>query len=262
MTLHWRWDFSVVLIVAGLAGAAMAMLIGLPALRIRGLFLAVATLSFALAMSSWGLNADFVHWVPTSAERIVRPNLFGRVALNTEARYYYLCLAAFLLALAAVRGLRRSRTGRVLIGVRENERGAQAFGINLVRAKLTGFAVAGFLAAFAGALYVHQQQNLLLTSYRPEASVSVFTMSVIGGLGSVPGAILGAVYVLGFTWFRAFFPPGSVRSSASSAAASAQSSSSPSSPAGSDRSCSTSVTECCDESPFAAGSSCRACSPT
>jgi branched-chain amino acid transport system permease protein len=208
MTLHWRWDLSIVLVVAGIAGAAMAMLIGLPALRIRGLFLAVATLSFALAMSSWGLNADFVHWVPTSSERIARPNLFGRVALNTEARYYYLCLAAFLLAIVAVRGLRRSRTGRVLIGVRENERGAQAFGINLVRAKLTGFAIAGFLAAFAGALFVHQQQNLLLTSYLPEASVSVFTMSVIGGLGSVPGAVLGAVYVLGFTWFRAFFPPG------------------------------------------------------
>jgi branched-chain amino acid transport system permease protein len=208
LTLERGWDLSIVLVASGTVGAGLAVLIGLPALRIRGLFLAVATLSFALAMSSYGLNSEFLHWVPSSATRIERPALFGRVALNTETRMYYLCLVCLLLALAAVRALRQTRTGRVLIAVRENERGAQSFGINVTRAKLTAFALSGFLAAFAGALFVHLQQNLLTTSYTPEASVQVFLMVVIGGLGSVPGAILGATYVQSLSWFRNAFPPG------------------------------------------------------
>ncbi|HZQ83532.1 MAG TPA: branched-chain amino acid ABC transporter permease, partial [Acidimicrobiales bacterium] len=191
----------------GVVGAVVAVLIGIPALRIKGLFLAVATLSFALATSSWLLNGDYVHWIPASSVRIPRQPLLGRISLDSETRYYYLCLAVLLLVLAAVRGLRASRTGRVLIGVRENERAAQAYGVNATRAKLTAFAVSGFLAALAGALLVHQQQNLLINSYQPVQSLAVFVMVVIGGLGSVPGAILGAVYLQSFTWFNTAFPP-------------------------------------------------------
>jgi len=208
LTLHRHWEFSIVLVASGLVGAVVAMLIGLPALRIRGLFLAVATLSFALAMSSWGLNSDYLHWVPSSTERIARPLLFNRIDLASERRYYFVCLAALLFALLAVRGLRRSRTGRMLIGVRENERGVLAAGINATRAKLTAFAISGFLASLGGALYVHLQQNLILGAYAPERSIAVFLMVVIGGLGSVPGAILGAIYVQSLEWFRNSFPAG------------------------------------------------------
>ena len=207
LTLNWHWDLLLVLVAAGAVGAVVAVLIGIPALRIKGLFLAVATLSFALATSSYLLNGDFIHWIPSSATRIPRSPLLGRISIDSETRYYYLCLACLLLVMAAVRGLRRSRTGRVLIGVRENERAAQAFGVNATRAKLTAFAVSGFLAAFAGALLVHQQQNLLINSYQPILSLSVFVMVVIGGLGSIPGAILGAVYLQSFTWFNSAFPP-------------------------------------------------------
>jgi branched-chain amino acid transport system permease protein len=208
LTLHRHWEFSIVLLASGLAGAVAAVLIGLPALRIRGLFLAVATLSFSLAMSSWGMNSDYVKWVPSSTERIARPLLFNRVALDTERRYYFMCLAVLLFALLAVRGLRRSRTGRMLIGVRENERAVLAAGINATRAKLTAFAISGFIASVAGALYVHLQQNLILSSYAPDKSIAVFLMVVIGGLGSVPGAILGALYVQSLDWFRNVFPFG------------------------------------------------------
>src|SRR5205807_5420317 len=164
MTLHLHWDLAIVLMVAGVLGACVAVLIGLPALRIRGLFLAVVTLGFALACTSYILNSDFAHWVPGGGERIPRNPLFGHISIDSETRYYYLCLAAFAVAVWAVRGLRASRTGRVLIGVRENERAVQAYGVNLVRAKLTAFAVSGFLAAFAGCLLVHQQQNYLSTT--------------------------------------------------------------------------------------------------
>jgi branched-chain amino acid transport system permease protein len=102
--------------------------------------------------------------------------------------------------------VRNSRAGRVLIGVRDNERGAQAYGINVISAKLTAFAVSGFLAAAAGALFVHGQQSLGIQPYAPARSFQVFILVVIGGLGSIPGAILGPVVIEGLEYFRSAFP--------------------------------------------------------
>jgi branched-chain amino acid transport system permease protein len=204
ITTAWGWDLLVTVFAAGFVGALVAVVIGLPALRIRGLFLAVVTLAFALATSSYLLNREFVHWLP--AGRVDRSALLGRIGVNSEARYYYFTLAALAFALLLVRGLRRSRTGRALLGVRENERGAQAYGINAVRAKLTAFAVSGFLAAFAGALFVHHQQSLGIQPYGPERSFQVFVMVVIGGLGSPAGAVLGPLFVEGLQYFRGSFP--------------------------------------------------------
>lgn len=204
LTSAWHWDLSLAIVAAGIVGAAAAMLIGLPALRIRGLFLAVATLSFALATSSYLLNREFVSWLPV--ERVERPLLLGRISLASEVRYYYFALAGLLLVTFAVRGLRRSRTGRVLIAIRENERGAQAYGVSAIGAKLTAFAVSGFIAAFAGAIFFHHQQALGIEPYGVERSFQVFIMTVVGGIGSVPGAIIGAVFIEGVQYFRNIFP--------------------------------------------------------
>ena len=200
MTSRLHWDLSIALVLAGVLGAVVSLIIGLPALRIRGLFLAVTTLAFANATASYLLNPEFFDWwLP--AGRIERTPLFGTISVASETRMYFLCLAGLLMAVAAMRGLRNSRTGRVLIGVRENERAAQAFGVNVTRAKLTAFALSGFFAAFAGGLFVHHQQALGITPFRTEQSLLVFGMVVIGGLGSVPGALIGATYVYGISYF-------------------------------------------------------------
>ena len=94
-----------------------------------------------------------------------------------------------------------------MIVTRENERAAQAFGINATRAKLVAFALSGFLAAFAGALFIHHQQSLGINPYAPDQSIAAFLMIVIGGLGSIPGAFLGAIYTQGITYFA----PGPLR---------------------------------------------------
>jgi branched-chain amino acid transport system permease protein len=198
-TSRLGWDLILALLAAGVVGALAATLIGIPALRIPGLLFAVTTLALAMATSTWLLNPEFMHWLPSG--RVARPPLLGRLGIASETRYYYVTLAGLGLALAAARNLRRARTGRALIGTRDNERAAQAFGVNVTRAKLTAFAVSGFLAAFAGALYVHHQQSLGLTPYAPEQSLRVFSMVVIGGLGSLPGAVVGAAYVQGLDSF-------------------------------------------------------------
>ncbi len=197
LTTRVGLDLGVAVILAGFAGAAVAVLIGIPALRIRGFYLAVTTLAFALAASHYFLNrAFFDWWLPEG--RVTRGAVFGLVAVESETRYYYLCLAGLLLALAAARGLRRSRAGRVMIAIRENERAAQAYGVNATRTKLAAFALSGFLAAFAGALYVHHQQ--VFGTFDAERSIFVFTMVVIGGLTSIPGALLGATFVFFVQW--------------------------------------------------------------
>jgi branched-chain amino acid transport system permease protein len=205
-TARLGWDLLPAVVLGALAGGAVALLIGLPALRRRGLTLAVTSLAFALATSAWLLNRSFfgegasIDWLPS--DRIARPDLFG-LELGNETRMYYVCLGGLALAYAVVVGLRRTRTGRVLIAVRENERAAEAAGVHSRRTTLFAFACSGFLAAFAGSLFVHQQSGLTIGPYRPEESLSVFTMAVIGGLGSIPGALLGAAYVRGVDYYFA-----------------------------------------------------------
>jgi branched-chain amino acid transport system permease protein len=204
ITTVWHWDLALALIGAGIVGAGAAMVIGLPALRIRGLLLAVVTLSFALATSSYLLSPTYQDWLPN--ERFDRPLIFGRISLDSEDRYYFFTLACLVVVMYAVRGLRRSRTGRVMIGVRENERAAQAYGVSAVRAKLTAFAISGFIAAFAGAIFVHHQQVLGIQPYGVDRSFQVFLLTVVGGIGSVAGAVIGAVFIEGIQYFRNLFP--------------------------------------------------------
>jgi ABC-type branched-subunit amino acid transport system ATPase component/ABC-type branched-subunit amino acid transport system permease subunit len=205
ITARWGWDLALGLVGAGIVGALVAALIGLPVLRHRGLTIAVVTLAFSLATTAWLLNPRVFgdgtrfDWLPPA--RLQRPDVLGFVDVRSETRYYYLCLVGLGLAVVAVRGIRRSRTGRVLVAIRENEQAASAFGVNPRLTTLGAFALSGFLAAFAGALFVHHQNGLQLDSYTAGESLVVFAMVVIGGLGSIPGALLGALFVRGVTWW-------------------------------------------------------------
>lgn len=198
-TQTWHLDLGLALPLAGVVGAIVAVLVGLPALRLRGLFLAVTTLAFSMATTSVLLNHKYFSWIPD--ERVARPKLFGTFDLTSQTSYYYLCLACLAVVALGVNGIRHSRTGRVLLALRENERAAQAFGINIIRAKLTAFALSGFLAAMAGCLLVHLLQAFNDGVYGPGASFVVFTSAVVGGLGSMLGAALGALYLRGSEWF-------------------------------------------------------------
>jgi branched-chain amino acid transport system permease protein len=200
-TQHWNLDLSLTVLLAGVVGAVVALIVGLPALRLRGFFLAVTTLAFAMATSAYLLNIQYFSWVPDPNTVVIRPHLFGRISLASQRSYYYVCLVALALAVLAVRGIRHSRTGRVLLALRENERGAQAFGINILRAKLTAFAISGFLAAVGGCLLVQLLGGFSPDTYAPDQSFVIFTAAVVGGLGSLLGAGLGSLYLKGAQWW-------------------------------------------------------------
>ena len=195
----WKVDLSVGLLAAGLAGALVAVVVGLPALRLSGLFLAVTTLAFSLACSNYLLNRKEQEWIPRGdiAPRL----LFRRFDLSSQAAMYQFVLAVVVLAFLAVAGIRRSRTGRVLLAARDNERGAAAYAIPVVRAKLSAFALSGFLAAVAGCLLVHVNGGYSERPFVVSESLGVFTAAVVGGLGSLPGAVLGSLFLNGGGWF-------------------------------------------------------------
>jgi branched-chain amino acid transport system permease protein len=190
-------DFFLILLLAGLAGAAVAIVVGLPALRIRGLFLGVTTLAFAVAAGGWLFSFEIFQ----SFEPVRRPVMFGIWDATAEKDFYFICFAALILAMIAGRNLRSARFGRVLIAVRDNEKGAQALGVRVIWAKLAAFGASGFLAAVAGGLYAYHQQALRADRFPAELSLLIFSMVVIGGMGSLSGAVMGAAYVRGTQYF-------------------------------------------------------------
>jgi branched-chain amino acid transport system permease protein len=192
------WDLGFALVGGGAVAGATAVIVGIPAARAGGLTLAVTTLTLASASLYWLVNPEFFPWVPRGPFRTT-PELFGGLEITTERSFYFLTLAVLAVSVAMAYGLRRSRTGRVLIALRDNTRAAEAYGINATRTMLVAFGFSGFLAGVAGVLFVHHarvlEDSLLNHPFSAAESIRVFATVVIGGLGSIPGAILGAVYV-------------------------------------------------------------------
>ncbi len=198
---RWHWDTALILIASGVLGALATVAVGMPTLRARGLAFAVMTLAFALACSNYLLNTGYSpirSWIPKG--HVERTEILG-ISLRSETRFYALVIAMLAFAIVAVRGLRSTRTGRVLISVRDNERAAESYSISARSTLLLAFAASGFLAGMAGALFVLQQQALDHGAFEPAEGLRIFAMVVVGGLGSISGAVLGAVFVYGAKWF-------------------------------------------------------------
>ncbi|MCW2543819.1 MAG: putative transporter ATPase and permease protein [Frankiales bacterium] len=183
-------------VYAGLASAAVSVLIGIPALRIKGLLLTVTTLSFALVMPNYLLQQDFLLG---SGKDPGRPIVFGK-ALETGHSYYYIGLVTVLVALLIARNVRTGGLGRRLVAVRDNEDAARSFTVPAAAVKLQGFALAGFLAGLGGAMYGHSLSLISATSFPTNVSLDVVKMAVIGGLGLLTGPVIGAVFVEGVTF--------------------------------------------------------------
>ena len=194
---HVPWLVAVAIGV--LVGSAVAMVVGLPALRIPGLYLAVTTLAFAVFVENWLVTRT---WLGVDKDTGQLPALHkpdaGIVDFSSRRSYYYLCLAFLALCLVVLAQVRRSGIGRSIIAVRENERSAESMTVSSTRAKLVAFAVSGGIAALAGALYVTSlPANTPSTTFATTESVTLVAIGVIGGLGSIVGPLLGAAWVIG-----------------------------------------------------------------
>lgn len=200
VTAAFELPLIVALPVAGVAGAIAAIAVGLPALKLRGLNLAIMTLAFAVSVTTLFISADYLG--ESLPEVMPAMSLFG-LDLSSQRSMYYVTLVVAFLGIAAVAGLRRSRTGRVLIAARDNEATVQAYGVNLLRTRLTAFAFSGFLAAAAGALLAFLLGGVTPGAFAPATSITLFAFAVIGGLGGLLGPVLGMAYLALLTLFGA-----------------------------------------------------------
>ena len=188
--------FGVAIAYGVVACVFVALLVGLPALRVRGLFLAVTTIGFAVAVDSWVVRRPVFVGNNTSVATVSRPRL-GPLDFRSQTAYYYLCLAMLVAVGLGVSRLRRTGVGRGWIAVRDNEAAASAFTLSPTRLKLSAFALSGGIAGLAGGLLAGLNVQIRPDSFGASESLQIVALAIIGGVGSVGGAILGAIWVEG-----------------------------------------------------------------
>jgi branched-chain amino acid transport system permease protein len=196
---HIGWTFWEALPVAVLAAITAGVMLGIPVLRIRGDYLAIVTLGFGeiirlLATSDllkpWLGDGLGLHGIPKPIVPVVGE-------LSDSPHLYYLVLAGCLLVFFVARRMKNSRVGRAWIAVREDEDVAQAMGIDTVTTKLLAFAMGAAFGGLSGAIFASKLQTIYPTSFNLLVSINVLSVIIIGGMGSIPGVVVGALALVG-----------------------------------------------------------------
>jgi ABC-type branched-subunit amino acid transport system ATPase component/branched-subunit amino acid ABC-type transport system permease component len=198
--LGYPWWVGV--LAAAASGAAISLVVGLPALRLQGLFLAVTTLGFAVVMGGWALRQDWLVKVEQGSTSMFLPRQeWWGTDMRSELNYYWLSLGLLLIGIAVVSHLRRTGVGRALMAVRDNEPQAATLSVHPARMKLTAFALSGAIASTAGYFYGGLLVNFTEASlFSPEHSLALVALVIFGGVTSVTGAVLGALWLRGIPY--------------------------------------------------------------
>ena len=192
--VHFDMPFWVTLPAGGLMAAAIGTLVGLPSLRVKGLYLAIATLA-AQFIIEWVLNhTPLISGGVQASIEMPRPVFFGNV-LNTQSELYFFILPVTIIAIIATMNLVRSRIGRAFVAIRDQDIAAEIIGINVYRYKLLAFAISSFYAGVTGVLYTYYFGIANYEAFQLPISIDYLAMCIIGGLGSVLGSIFGAVFI-------------------------------------------------------------------
>ena len=193
LTSKCSFPFLIALPVAGAITTVAGLLVGIPSLRLKGLYLAITTFAFGFIVehvaNSWSSLTN------GSQGMVVPPvEIFG-VPFDTDRRFFFVVFPLTAFAIVFARNLIRSRPGRAWIAIRDQDIAAQAIGISLLLYKLSSFAVSSFYAGIAGALFAHYLMYIGPGHFELLVSVQYLAMIIVGGLGSVLGSIFGAIFM-------------------------------------------------------------------
>jgi branched-chain amino acid transport system permease protein len=178
---------------AGLVAAVAGIIIGIPSLRVKGLYLCIATLA-----AQFIFEFIFIHWESMTKGITginIPPPRIGSLEFITEKEFYWITLFFVILGVGYARNLVRSRMGRAFVAIRDRDLSAEIIGINLFRYKLSAFAISSFYAGVAGALWVNFLKVVTPDHFPFILSIQYLAMIIVGGLGSVLGSIFGAVFI-------------------------------------------------------------------
>ncbi|MEZ5765030.1 MAG: branched-chain amino acid ABC transporter permease [Xanthobacteraceae bacterium] len=180
--------------LAGVATALVGLVFGLPAARLKGLYLAIATLAAQYILLDFFARAEWFSGgsVPAMAEPF---SIFGHV-IQGDRQYFYVVLAYVVVCFLLVTNLMRTRDGRALVAVRDHYLSAEIMGINLTKYRTLSFGLAAFFAGVGGALYAHYQLVVSYEGFGIERSILFLAMIIIGGIGSIMGTLMGTAFVV------------------------------------------------------------------
>ena len=188
------WPFPLALMVGIALSAIAGIIVGTPALRVKGIYLGIATLAFGFIVEE-----IFARWEDVTggnAGLAVKPPEMLGFKFDSDTSFYYLCLVLCVLCTLAVLNLLRAPTGRAFVAIRDSEISAQSMGINLAWYKGLAFAISAAMAGIAGALYAHKMRFISPDQFSLIQSVDLLLLVVVGGLGFVHGAFLGAIFLI------------------------------------------------------------------
>src|SRR5712675_1842848 len=194
LAVHLQLPFWITLPAGGLMAALVGAIVGIPSLRIKGLYLAIATLAGQLIIE-WIINhTPAISGGAQASIQVPRPTLWG-YELRSQGQLYFFLLFFAALAIVATLNLIRSRIGRAFVAIRDQDIAAEIIGINIYRYKLLSFAISSFYAGVCGVLYTYYFGIANYEQFQLVVSIDYLAMIIIGGLGSVLGTILGAIFV-------------------------------------------------------------------
>lgn len=189
------WPFWAAVPAAGVVTAGVGMIFGIPSGRLKGLYLTIATLA-----GQFIIEYILVHWdsLTKGTMGIMLPvaSLFG-FEINSDLRFFYVIFASLTCVTLVASNLMKTRYGRAFIAIRDNDRAAEGMGIPIFFYKLLSFGLSSFYAGFAGALWAYYMRSISTEPFTLGLSVEYIAMVIIGGLGSIPGSIFGAVFITG-----------------------------------------------------------------
>ena len=186
--------FLVSIICAALFSAVVGIIVGLPALRLKGIYLAIATIAFNVIVEE--IATRWEHVTGGNQGKQLKPiELFGR-KLESDAEFYYICLALTVICCLGLVNLLRSPTGRAFVAIRDSEISASCRGVNLAWYQTMSFAISAALTGIGGALYAHKIAFISPEQFGLLVSIELVTIVILGGVGFLHGAVLGSAFVI------------------------------------------------------------------
>src|SRR5262245_8676959 len=186
--------FFVSIVSAALFAGALGVIVGLPALRLKGIYLAIATLAFNVIVEE--IIARWHSLTGGNEGKQLKPVEILGYKLDSDSDFYYLCLALTVLCCLACINVLRSPTGRAFVAIRDSEISASCMGVNLAKYKTMSFAFSAALTGIGGALYAHKIAFISPEQFTLFASIELITIVILGGIGFLHGAVLGSVFII------------------------------------------------------------------
>lgn len=198
LSINFGLNFFITAIIAAIVAGIFGLLLGLPTLRLSGTYLSITTLGFCEIVRMVLLNWQNVTNGPLGISKISRPELFGKSLTLANNGMYYLMLLFLVITTVSMIAIIKSKMGRALMAIREDELAATMMGVRTTYYKVIAFVIGAFFAGLAGALYAHLIRFIDPNTFTFDTSIMILSIVILGGMGSIKGMFIGAILLVSF----------------------------------------------------------------